>query len=147
MHKTQADLSPTLTTRLIFHRECNIFVTTALTTQNNTSYERRKPTLPSYSYNKINKLRPPLNRNNSNHPLTGVLIRSGNRVHLTWGMLQALYVAAATHQPTFERITPLIWFVRQLHSTLLANVAVYVEVFIHRNDAYCFFCSLYRGYT
>lgn len=68
-------------------------------------------------------------------------------MHLSWGVLQSLDVATATHQSSFQRVAALVGFVGQLHSALLANVTVDVEVFVHGDDSDGFFGTFDWRYT
>lgn len=51
-------------------------------------------------------------------------------------------MTVATEQMVAKRITALVRFVRQLHSAVLAMVAVNVEVFIHGNNTHRLFRAL-----
>lgn len=66
-------------------------------------------------------------------------------MHLSRRMLQFLYVAAATHQTSLQRIAAFVRFVCQLHAAFLAYVAVHVEVLVHGDHADRFFCPFHWG--
>lgn len=51
----------------------------------------------------------------------------------------------AAHQMAVKRIAAFVWLVRQLHSTLLAYVAINMKIFIHWHDSNCFLGSLDRS--
>lgn len=59
--------------------------------------------------------------------------------------LHPLYVTRPTHQNALVRVTPLIRLIRQLHSTVLTDVAVDVEVKVHGHDSHCLLCTLHRS--
>lgn len=54
----------------------------------------------------------------------------------------ALDVARTAHKPTIKWVASFVRFVGQLHATILANVTIYVEIFVHGNNAYGFLCAL-----
>lgn len=83
-------------------------------------------------------------------PLPGVLVASGHRVErlaVRRGVLQPLYVAAAAHQTSVQRIAPFVRLVGQLHAALLAHVTVHVEVLVHRDHPHSFLGALHRRNT
>jgi len=49
---------------------------------------------------------------------------------------QTLQVATAAQQAPVQRVAALVRLIGQLHAALLADVAVHVEVLVHRDDAH-----------
>lgn len=54
----------------------------------------------------------------------------------------ALDVTRTTHKPAIEWVAPFIRLVGQLHTTILANITIHVEVFVHGNYPNRFLGSL-----
>lgn len=65
-------------------------------------------------------------------PLSHILVGSTDRLALRRLYSYFLKMASTAHQPSLVRIAPFVRFVGQLHSTILANVAIDMEVFVHR---------------
>jgi len=55
---------------------------------------------------------------------------------------QTLQVATAAEQAPVQRVTAFVRLIGQLHAALLADVAVHVEVLVHRDDAHSFVGAL-----
>lgn len=61
--------------------------------------------------------------------------------------LHLLNVTRATHEATLVRVTSLIGLVGKLHAAILTDVAIHMEVHVHRDDPHRLFSALDGSYS